>query len=287
MSLIAPIFYALTEFVSTKLSLRMVAERWRLPAAELSKTYEKIQEHFWHGKLARALANPADRPELIPLLTDLTRLEDQYADLMFQYRRAELTASEIRTLPEPNLFLQIKADTFAFRVHQAAARTIRELQKARSLFEKTSQAEQTEADQANQTEAPSPALSQNAAQAKSSAEAAPRKDSPKDSRKDPQKDIAPEPAAQPIGAETPQQESQQNPPADSAQLSSESPSPLESPHQPAIETQPPPSPPNDPLVENCLLRNRQRIKNAAPKDRPALIEQLIALERAKRARLAA
>jgi hypothetical protein len=283
MSLIAPIFYALTEFVSSKLSLRMVAERWRLPAAELSKTYEKIQEHFWHGKLARALANPADRPELIPLLTDLTRLEDQYADLMFQYRRAELTASEIRTLPEPNLFLQIKADTFAFRVHQAAARTIRELQKARSLFEKTSQADQTEADQANQTEAPSPALSQNAAQAKSSAEAAPRKDS----RKDSLKDIAPESAAQPIGAETPQQESQQNPPADSAQLSSESPSPLESPHQPAIETQPPPAPPNDPLVENCLLRNRQRIKNAAPKDRPALIDQLIALERAKHARPAA
>jgi hypothetical protein len=283
MSLIAPIFYALTEFVSSKLSLRMVAERWRLPAAELSKTYEKIQEHFWHGKLARALANPADRPELIPLLTDLTRLEDQYADLMFQYRRAELTASEIRTLPEPNLFLQIKADTFAFRVHQAAARTIRELQKARSLFEKTSQAEQTEADQANQTEAPSPALSQHPAQTKSPAEAAPRKDS----RKDSLKDIAPESAAQPIGAETPQQESQQNPPADSAQLSSESPSPLESPHQPAIETQPPPSPPKDPLVENCLLRNRQRIKNAAPKDRPALIDQLIALERAKHARPAA
>lgn len=277
MPIIAPLFLALAEYLTSRREPKAIAEQWRIPLPEFLAGFQKIEQHFWRSRLARALENPAQRPDLIPLLTELSQKEDQYSDLMYQYHRAEQVAAAAETYGDEQFSLKLKINSLCFRIHQAASRITREMQKSRIAFEK--------AEKQELPTTPAPVRQTKQAPAGQAGPQAGRQVGTKHLSPTPQPNHSPEQVATkpvpPAAVETPPQIVSPQPVPQAPPLVNQDPK-IELPVKPKYTPEP-----VDPLVQNCLAKNRQRIRNTPAKDRKALIERLIAKERAKPSNIAA
>lgn len=242
MPLVAPLLMALAEFFISRRPAKAIAEQSGVDLQSLSAELPKLMNHTWRGKLAAALSNPAERPDLIPLYIHLARLEEQHAFLVAQLDRAQDLASKIRSQEIINLDSVIKAEAFTFKVQTAIGRLLKDIERAEIRLEKAQKPaaeKQMASGGRKSTEFPTSA---------SEGRESPEDNSPSNSHNNP---------AAPTNTEI---------------------SPvLAASHQPSATNTSPP----DPLLTAVLARHRQRIKTTQPKDRPALIARLLEQERTK------
>jgi hypothetical protein len=256
MYLIAPLFIALSEFL---VRLRPAKEVAQALAAEhgvklpdLSVALPGIHHHSWHGKLAAALADPDFPPDLVTKLIHLARLERCHSDLLEQHTRAEDLRHRISAQPEViNLEQFKKAEAFTFKVKEAIARILRDLQKAQNQYEKALNAKSKDSESAK-TIAGKPRMAQNPVQT---------------------------PASASNLKESLTKEAVSETDLDAQSVACLPPSPA--PTAPPVPAQPIADPGSDQEFQACLIRNRHLIKNTPAKDRPALIAKLREREKAK------
>lgn len=136
MSLIAPLFMAIAEFFISRRPAKGIAEQNGVDLQSLNAALPKFVDHTWQGKLAAALANPTQRPDLIPLYVHLARLEQHHADLVAQLDRAQDLTNKIRSQEAINLENLVKAEAFTFKIHTAIGRLLKDIERAEIRLEK-------------------------------------------------------------------------------------------------------------------------------------------------------
>jgi hypothetical protein len=233
---------ALVELMVSCRSPQAVAQECKIPLDQLAKGLQSIQPHYWSGKLAHALATPNYRLDLIAQLLELARLEEGYADLMQQLRNAKEIFENYNAKTSCLLPTLAKANNDAFRIRQAANRTIRDIQKARLAFEKAEKLP------------PSVDSDSQAASEPTAVAPRPQHDAKMQSQSPPQDQV-----------QSLQQEQESSPPTipNAAE-------PVTNTHSPAEED-----------FKALLFKHRERIKNTPAKDRPSLISRLIEQDRQK------
>src|SRR6187431_1526399 len=102
---------------------------------ELRVALQQTITHTWRGKLTYVLGDPEFPRDLVPYVTHLARLEEQYGVLMNQRRRAEQICHDVRTNPHGySIPLLLKAEMFANRVEAQCVRVLASIQKTELLL---------------------------------------------------------------------------------------------------------------------------------------------------------
>lgn len=133
---IPALILAAVDYLLSRRDSRQVAKDFDVSENDLAATYHRAQAHSWPVKLAAALNDPLHRPDTLLIKRHLAHFEQQYGELLVQYQYAMQTCEKIRTMKQVDPSLLLKADSLAFRIHQASTRILRDIQKAELRLEK-------------------------------------------------------------------------------------------------------------------------------------------------------
>jgi hypothetical protein len=112
-----------------------LASQFAADPGEISLALERAPL-TWRQRLASALSDPEFRPELLPHLVALARLEEQYRGADAICRRTNSHSQTLHNAEEIDCATRLKADMLALRAQQHVARLLKEIDLAEKRYQK-------------------------------------------------------------------------------------------------------------------------------------------------------